>query len=73
MSKPKILVTRRWPEVVETRLAELFDVTLNDTDTALSHDDFRTAFASYDAILPTVSDSIPKDAYSVEGLSLIHI
>jgi len=32
MGKPKILVTRRWPEKVEIKLSEAYDVTFNDTD-----------------------------------------
>ena len=32
----KVIVTRRLPEVVETRLNELFDVELRDNDTPMS-------------------------------------
>ncbi len=34
MSKPKVVVTRRWPEAVERRLVELFDAELNSDDRA---------------------------------------
>ena len=39
MSKPKVIVTRRWPEQVETRLAEVFDVRLNESDRPMSQDE----------------------------------
>lgn len=58
MAKPRILVTRRWPEAVEARLSEIFDARLNPGDTPLSPEDFRAAIREYDAILPTVTDKI---------------
>ena len=33
-----VVVTRRLPEPVETRMKELFDVTLRDDDTPMSRD-----------------------------------
>ena len=32
MSKPKVIVTRKWPEPVEAQLKELYDVQLNGND-----------------------------------------
>ena len=32
MTKPKILVSRRWPEAVETAMKEKYDVTFNISD-----------------------------------------
>ena len=37
MKKPKILVTRKWPEKVEKKLSESFDVTFNNNDIALEY------------------------------------
>ncbi len=59
MSKPRILVTRRWPAAVETVLSERFDTTLNKDDTALDVGQLREALHIYDAVLPTVSDKLP--------------
>ena len=56
MSKPKLLITRRWPKAVEEAAIEHFDVTLNDKDIPLSIEDMRDALKSYDAISPTVTD-----------------
>ncbi len=61
MSKPKVIVTRRWPDEVETRLAEVFDLQLNESDRPMSQDRLRAAFAQADAVFPTVSDRIDAD------------
>lgn len=61
--KPRIIVTRRWPAAVEKVLSERFETTFNTSDVPLTQDQLRTAFAEYDAILPTVSDSLPAAAF----------
>ncbi|MGB1952974.1 MAG: D-glycerate dehydrogenase, partial [Candidatus Puniceispirillum sp.] len=33
--KPKVVLTRKLPDSIETRMRELFDTTLNETDVAL--------------------------------------
>ena len=45
MSKKRlsVVVTRRLPEPVETRLAELFDVSLRSDDTPMSRAELREA------------------------------
>lgn len=48
-------------------MRKVFDVTFNTSDTPMTHADFRVAFKSFDAVFPTVSDSIPADAYTVEN------
>ena len=68
MTKPELIVTRKWPASVEARLTELFDVELNKTDTPFDADRFVSAFQNFDAVLPTVSDSIPAAAYTADGL-----
>lgn len=58
MVKPKVVVTRRWPEAVEAVLAEQFDATFNRRDRALTPAELRQAVLSADAVLPTVTDRI---------------
>ncbi|WP_298974049.1 D-glycerate dehydrogenase [uncultured Roseobacter sp.] len=60
MPKPKlsVVVTRRLPEAVETRLSELFDVKLRDDDTPMSRTDLVSAMKSADVLVPTVTDEI---------------
>ncbi|MET3855831.1 D-glycerate dehydrogenase [Rhizobium sp. OAE497] len=63
MSRPRILVTRRWPAAAEAALAERFDVTLNEADVPMTADQLRQALADYDAVLPTVSDKLPASVF----------
>ncbi len=56
MSKPKVLLTRKWPAAAEAKAQELFDVTLNEDDHKMSVDELKEAVINYDAVCPTVSD-----------------
>ena len=62
MSQPKILITRRWPTVVEQAAAAEFDLHLNTNDQPMDQAAFQAALATYDAILPTVTDRIDATA-----------
>ncbi len=68
MSKPRVIVTRRWPEEVEVRLAEHFDVQLNTDDRPLDRGALKEAFAAADAVFPTVTDAIDAEVLSAEPL-----
>lgn len=63
MSKPKVLVTRRWPQAVEGKMAQIFDLYLNTSDTPLTEAEFTAALGQYDAILPTVTDRLPAAVF----------
>ncbi len=65
MSKPTVLLTRRWPESVERRLQQLYHVSLNLTDTPLSTAQLQTALQQYDAVCPSVCDSLPAEVLNV--------
>jgi len=67
MTKPRVLTTRRWPVGVEKKLAQSFDLVLNETDRPMSAEDFRTAFKEFDAVCPTVTDKLGPDAFDVEN------
>lgn len=54
----RVLITRRWPTPVEQYLAERYDMTFNQNDTAMTAGDLHNAFDDYDVICPTVSDKI---------------
>ena len=58
MKNLKIIVTRKWPKVVEQKLQEIFDTTLNEDDIPLTEDQLFEAMQNYDAMLPTVTDNI---------------
>ena len=53
-----VVVTRRLPDAVETRMKELFDVELRDPDTRMTRDDLAAAMTRCDVLVPTLTDSI---------------
>ena len=58
MARPKILITRRWPEAVERRLAGRYDAVFNTGDQPLNAAELGDALRDHDALCPTVSDVI---------------
>jgi lactate dehydrogenase-like 2-hydroxyacid dehydrogenase len=67
MSKPKIIVTRHWPDEVENQLKALYDVQLNETDVPLTADELKYALQTADAVLTTVTDAVTADVLSIEN------
>ncbi|MFN3643711.1 MAG: 2-hydroxyacid dehydrogenase [Gemmobacter sp.] len=53
-----VVVTRRLPEVVETRMTELFDVRLRDPDTRMTREELAAAMREADVLVPCVTDPI---------------
>ena len=68
MSKPKVVITRKWPEAAEARARELFDVTLNTDDHPLSLAELQEALRTADAVCPTVSDKVSAEVLSATPL-----
>jgi len=66
MSKPKVIVSRRWPEQVETHMKEVFDVQLNEDDHIMSAEEMKAALKSADAFCPTVTDAVNADVLGVD-------
>ena len=66
-ARPRILVTRRWPESVEALLAERFDAVLNEDDRPLSAERLRQSMREYDALCPCVTDRLDAGVLGVEG------
>ncbi|MEX2519919.1 MAG: D-glycerate dehydrogenase [Paracoccaceae bacterium] len=69
-SRLKVFVTRRLPEPVETRMRELFDVTLNETDAPLDAAALGEAMKAADVLVPTVTDEIGQKLLAQAGPSL---
>ncbi len=65
MVKPSVLVTRRWPAAVEAQLAENYNTVLNIGDKPMSPAEIRDALKRYDAVLPTVTDTLSAEALDV--------
>ncbi|GGX59367.1 D-glycerate dehydrogenase [Tateyamaria omphalii] len=53
-----VVVTRRLPAEVETRLSELFDVTLRDSDAPMTRAELVEAMKSADVLVPTITDTV---------------
>ncbi|MDH3580083.1 MAG: D-glycerate dehydrogenase [Hyphomicrobiales bacterium] len=68
--KPHVVVTRRLPDVVETRMRELFDAQLNIDDTPMSREDLIAAVKKADVLVPTVTDRIDSGVISQAGEQL---
>jgi glyoxylate reductase len=56
--KLSVVVTRRLPDVVETRMSELFDTKLRLTDVPMTREELALAMREADVLVPTLSDKI---------------
>ena len=62
-----VVVTRRLPEPVETRMKELFDVELRDPDTPMTRDELAAALRRADVLVPTITDQIDAGLLAQAG------
>ncbi len=69
-SKPKVIVTRRLPDSIETRMRELFDAELNLDDKPLTADELKAAVARADVLAPTITDHIDAEVIAAAGPKL---
>lgn len=56
--KPLVIVTRKLPDAIETRLGELFETRLNEGDEPMSQSQLASAMREADVLVPTVTDRI---------------
>jgi glyoxylate reductase len=68
--KPLVIVTRKLPEAVETRMRELFDARLNVDDQPMSQAQLAEAVRVADVLVPTVTDRIDRSLISQAGAQL---
>ena len=66
--RPRIVVTRRLPDLVERRLAELFNADLNQEDLPFTATRLRQALSAADGVLCTVTDRVDGAVLSVEPM-----
>jgi glyoxylate reductase len=69
-NKLRVIVTRKLPEPVETRLRELFEVELNLDDTPMSEAALADAIGRADVLVPTLSDEIDHKMLAKAGPNL---
>lgn len=69
-AKPVVVVTRKLPEVIETRMMELFDTRLNRNDKPMTQAELIEAVKQADVLVPTVTDRIDKAVLAEAGPTL---
>jgi glyoxylate reductase len=65
--KPLVVVTRKLPERVETRMRELFDAELNLDDKPMTEAQIAEAMRNADVLVPTVTDKIDAGLIAQAG------
>ena len=68
--KPVVIVTRKLPDVIETRMRELFDARLNEDDHPMTQAELVAAAKEADVLVPTVTDRIDRAVISQAGPNL---
>ncbi len=69
-AKPVVIVTRKLPEPVETRMRELFQTELNLDDRRMTQAELVEAVKRADVLVPTVTDQIDSSILAQAGESL---
>src|SRR5262245_66581911 len=65
--KPLVVVTRKLPDSVETRMRELFDAKLNLDDKPMTPAELAETVKTADVLVPTVTDRIDYSVLSRAG------
>ena len=68
--KPLVIVTRKLPDIVETRMRELFDARLNIDDAPMTQAGLVEAAKTAAVLVPTVTDHINKAVIAAAGPQL---
>ncbi len=70
--KPLVVVTRKLPDSIETRMRELFDARLNLDDTPMTPEQIAEAVRTADVLVPTVTDEITAQLLNDPDCKLRH-
>lgn len=65
--KPKVVVTRKLPDIIETRMMELFECSLNLDDRAMDKAALIDAAQEAEVLVPTVTDRIDREVIEAAG------
>src|SRR6185503_14889998 len=68
--KPKVIVTRKLPDPVETRMRELFDTELNVGDEPFTPERLADALGRAEALVPTITDRLDAEMLEKAGPKL---
>ena len=72
-NKPLVIVTQKLPDAIETRMMELFDTTLNDSDEPMTKAQMIEAVKKAEVLVPTLTDRLDGSvlAHANPNLKLI--
>jgi len=65
--RPLVVVTRKLPDAIETRMTELFDTRLNQDDTPMTAAQLIAAVKDADVLVPTITDRIDASILAQAG------
>ena len=68
--KPLVIVTRKLPDAIETRMRELFETRLNVDDAPMSREQLTEAVQQADVLVPTVTDRLDSRILARAGEKL---
>ena len=68
--KPLVVITRKLPDQVETRMRELFDARLNIDDRPMSQPELVAAVKEAEVLVPTITDRIDAALLAQAGEQL---
>ncbi|MFV3131213.1 2-hydroxyacid dehydrogenase [Niveispirillum sp. KHB5.9] len=68
--KPLVIVTRKLPDAIETRMMELFNTRLNLDDHPMSRAELEEAVKTADILVPTVTDVVDEALLNQAGPQL---
>lgn len=68
--KPLVVVTRKLPDTIETRMRELFDARLNVEDKPLTQSQLAEAVATADVLVPAICDRVDAAVLEAAGPNL---
>ena len=69
-SKLKVVLTRRLPDAIETRMRELFDAELNLTDAPMDRAALAAAMQRAEVLVPTITDRLDAELIGQAGPQL---
>ena len=65
-----VILTRKLPDSVETRMRELFNAELNSTDIPFTREELKQAVSRAQVLVPTVTDRIDEEIIAAAGPQL---